>query len=98
MYTVLLCGKYFGDISRFCLGGQLLCLFLTVVLLGYFQWVEEGMLTYLGTASVAASGMGIFLMIELSRSSAIGMMELEQSCYLNFKQVWCVKMILFGFL
>lgn len=83
-------------ISGFCLGGQLLCLLLTVILLGYFQWKGEGILTYLGTASVTASSMGIFLMAELGRSSSIGMMELEQSCYLNFKQVWCVKMILFG--
>lgn len=83
-------------ISGFCLGGQLLCVCLTVVLLGYFQWKGEGMLTYLGTASVAASSMGLFLVAELGRSRAIGMMELEQSCYLNFKQVWCVKMILFG--
>ncbi len=83
-------------ISRFCLGGQLLCLFLTVLLLGYFQWKEESVFTYLGTASAASSAMGIFLMMELNRSSAIGMMELEQTCYLNWKQVWCVKMILFG--
>lgn len=83
-------------ISGFCLGGQLLCLGLMMVLFGYFQWKGENMLTYLGAASVAASCAGVFLMLELNRSSSIGMMELEQTCYLNFKQVWCVKMIWFG--
>ncbi len=79
-------------ISRFCLAGQLLCLFLMIVLSGYFRWKGDNMLTYLA----AASCMSVFLILELNRSSTIGMLELEQSCYLNFKQVWCVKMILFG--
>ncbi|MEH2943680.1 hypothetical protein VSQ32_12610 [Lachnospiraceae bacterium KK002] len=91
----IFCGqvKY---ISRFCLGGQLLCLFLIMVLFAYFQWKGENMLAYLGAASAAASCMSVFLILELNRSSTIGMLELEQSCYLNVKQVWCMKMILFG--
>ncbi len=67
-----------------------------VALFEYFWWKGESMLTFLGAASVASSSMGIFLMLELNRSNSIGLMELEQTCYLNFKQIWCVKMILFG--
>lgn len=83
-------------ISPFCLGGQLLGLLFMVALFEYFWWKGESMLTFLGAASVASSSMGIFLMLELNRSNSIGLMELEQTCYLNFKQIWCVKMILFG--
>lgn len=83
-------------ISRFCLGGQMAGLLLMAVLFGYFQWKGEDVEVYLGAASAAASCMGVFLMLELNRSNAIGMLELEQTCYLNFKQVWCVKMVLFG--
>lgn len=51
---------------------------------------------WLGTGSVLAACLGVFLMLELCRSSSFHMVELEQSCYFNVKQLWCVKMIIFG--
>lgn len=83
-------------ISAFCLGGQAVCMLTVILLLGYFQERGGNTLTYLGVFSVAASYVGVFLLMELSRSRDYGTMELEQSCYLNLKQVWCIKMILFG--
>lgn len=47
-------------------------------------------------ASAFSAFSGIFLIQELSRSQSFGMAELEQTCYLSMKQVWCMKMILFG--
>lgn len=83
-------------ISGFCLGGQGLCLLLLVFMFSYFQRTGQNMMTYLGTGSVTASFIGIFFILELSRNRDYGMTELEQTCYLNLKQIWCVKMILFG--
>lgn len=83
-------------ISGFCLDGQVLCLLVLLWLFGYLQDEGAELQIYLGTASVAASYMGIFLMLELSRSRSFGVLEIEQTCYLNLKQIWCVKMILFG--
>jgi len=83
-------------ISAFCLGGQVLCLLALLLLFGYLQEEGADLQAYLGTASVLASYMGIFLMLELSRSRSFGVLEIEQTCYLNLKQIWCVKMLLFG--
>lgn len=83
-------------ISGLCLGGQILCFVFFLVLLGYFQSQGGGMTAYLGIGSASSSCIGVFLMIELGRSRDYKMAELEQVCYLNLKQVWCVKMILFG--
>ena len=83
-------------ISGFCLGGQGVCLLLLIFIFSYFQRTSQDMMTYLGTGSVTASFIGIFFILELSRNRDYGMTELEQTCYLNLKQIWCVKMILFG--
>ena len=83
-------------ISGYCLGGQLLCMVLLVLLFAYFQRKGADMRVYLGAASVVSSFVGVFLMMELNRCKSFGMMELEQSCYLGLKQIWCVKMIVFG--
>ncbi len=83
-------------ISGFCLGGQILCFAFFLILLGYFQRLGGDMTEFLGIGSGVSAGIGVFLMVELSRSRDYGVAELEQVCYLNLKQVWCVKMILFG--
>ncbi len=83
-------------ISGFCTGGQMACLMFLLALFWQFQVQGEEILAYLGTGSAAAAYMGVFLMLELSRSRDYGMAELEQSCYLNVRQVWCAKMVCFG--
>lgn len=91
----IFCGqlKY---ISGYCLGGQFLCLVLSVLLFAGFRKMGMAAPAYLGAASVISSCIGVFLMLELSRSKSRNMMELEQACYLGLKQSWCVKMIVFG--
>lgn len=83
-------------ISSFYLGGQLSCLLVIILTIGYLQEQGADMLAFLGAGSVLSSYMGVFLILELSRSQSCGMMEIEQTCYLNIKQVWCMKMIVFG--
>lgn len=83
-------------ISSFCLGGQIICFLLFLAVLGYFQSQGVGRTVYLGIGSASSSCIGVFLMMELSRSRDYGVAELEQACYLDLKQVWCIKMILFG--
>lgn len=83
-------------ISGYCLGGQLLCMALLALLAAYFQRENVDVRVWLGVASVVFSYVGVFLMLELGRCKSSGMMELEQSCYLGLKQIWCVKMIVFG--
>ncbi len=83
-------------LSWSALGGQASCL---LVILGICRILENSgaqLMVWLGTGSVLASCVGVFLMLELCRSSSFHMTELEQSCYLNVKQLWCVKMIIFG--
>lgn len=83
-------------ISGFCIGGQAACVLLLLVLFWRCQMQGEEMLSYLGIGSAGAAYMGVFLMLELGRSRDCGMAELEQSCYLNVRQAWCVKMVCFG--
>lgn len=83
-------------ISGFCLGGQIAVPLILLILFQYFQKQGEEMMLYLGVGSGVSGCMGIFLIMELSRSRDFRMAELEHTCYLNLKQVWCVKMILFG--
>lgn len=83
-------------ISGYCLGGQLLCLALSVLLFACFQKIGMDAPAYLGAASVISSCIGVFLMLELSRCKSQHMLELEQTCYLGLKQIWCVKMIVFS--
>ncbi|MCI8300018.1 MAG: hypothetical protein HFI69_06670 [Lachnospiraceae bacterium] len=93
LQTVLGQIKY---LSLPALGGQITCLFLIFVLCSYLERRQAQLMMWLGTGSVLAACLGLFLMLELCRSSSFHMMELEQSCYLNVKQLWCVKMIIFG--
>lgn len=83
-------------LSLSALGGQLICLLLIFGACAYLEGSKAQMMTWLGTGSVFASILGVFLMLELCRSSSYHMLELEQSCYLNIKQLWCVKMLIFG--
>ena len=83
-------------ISGFCLGGQLACMACLLALFWHFHIQGSEILAYLGVGSAGAAYLGVFLMLELSRGREFGMAELEQSCYLNIRQVWCVKMICFG--
>ncbi len=78
------------------LGGQIACLFLIFGMCIYFERSQAQLMIWLGTGSVLAACLGVFLMLELCRSSSFHMVELEQSCYFNVKQLWCVKMIIFG--
>ena len=78
------------------LGGQIACLFLIFAMCIYLEKSQAQLMIWLGTGSVLAACLGVFLMMELCCSSSFHMVELEQSCYLNVKQLWCVKMIIFG--
>lgn len=51
---------------------------------------------YLLWFSVGAALIGIIGISELARHVSYHMMELEQSCYFNLKQMWTIHMILFG--
>lgn len=82
--------------SKLCLTGQFGLLLMITLLLGYFQKQGAPLEDYLGLASAASAFSGIFLILELSRSENFGMAELEQTCYLNMKQIWSMKMVLFG--
>ncbi|MEY8389918.1 hypothetical protein D3Z36_16205 [Lachnospiraceae bacterium] len=93
LQTVLGQIKY---LSLPALGGQITCLFLIFIMCSYLERSRAQLMLWLGTGSVLAACLGVFLMLELCRSSSFHMVELEQSCYLNVKQLWCVKMIIFG--
>lgn len=82
--------------SKYCLAGQFLMIVLITLLFEYFAKNGAELGEYLGTASAFSAFSGIFLIQELSRSQNFGMVELEQTCYLSMKQLWCMKMILFG--
>ncbi len=83
-------------LSLSALGGQLACLLLIFGVCAYLEGSQAKMMVWLGTGSVFASCLGVFLMVELCRSTSHHMLELEQSCYLNIKQLWCVKLLIFG--
>lgn len=51
---------------------------------------------YLLWFSLGAALMGLIGICELGKHVSYHMMELEQSCYFNLKQVWTINMILFG--
>lgn len=50
----------------------------------------------LALMSAFSAFIGVFMVIEMNRNSACHMVEIEQSCYLNLKQLCVCKMIFFG--
>ena len=57
---------------------------------------QGGVMDYLWWGSVAAAWMGLMACGGLNRHLARGMVELEQSCYINMLQLWTMRMILSG--
>jgi len=83
-------------LSLSALGGQAVSLLVILAVCVCLENSGAKFMVWLAMGSVAASCVGVFLMMELCRSSSFHMIELEQSCYLNVKQLWCVKMLIFG--
>lgn len=57
---------------------------------------QGGVMDYLWWGSVAAAWMGLMACGGLNRHLVRGMVELEQSCYINMLQLWTMRMILSG--
>lgn len=55
-----------------------------------------GLENYLWWGSLIAAWMGVAVCGEFHRHLARGMGEIEQSCYINFLQMWTIRMILTG--
>lgn len=82
--------------SPFCFIGQFICIALVLGLTEVLHQNNGEVQMYLAAISGTMAFMGIFLIMELSRCQSFHTAEIEQACFLNLKQVWCIKMVLFG--
>ena len=74
-------------------GGFLAAAILLYVL---FRNQEEQIRLCLIYGSMVAAGVGGVAVMELSKSMACHMAEIEQSCYFNLGQIWSLRLILLG--
>lgn len=83
-------------ISRFywlCQGIFVLCM---AFVLYRMDRQTEDIRDYIVYASMGAALLGVMGIAELGRHAAYHMAEIEQTCYLNLKQIWILKMLIFG--
>lgn len=83
-------------ISRAAWLGQGGFLAAAILLYGLFRNQEEQIRLCLIYGSMVAAGVGGVAVMELSKSIACHMAELEQSCYFNLGQIWSLRLILLG--
>lgn len=69
---------------------------LLIIILNRIDLTQRGLTDYLCWISVLAAWMGATACSSLNRHFSRGMAELEQSCYLDFTQMWTIKMTLSG--
>ncbi len=74
------------------IGFMVLIMFI-MQMLKYLQASETG---FLNTMTLMISTIGIIGVGELNRSISCNMTEMEQTCYFCSKQIFCIRMILFG--
>lgn len=87
--------RYF---SVSCLLGQLCSFAVILCLFRYFNLSGKAFGDYLSAAAFFTAFIGIFGVSEVSRTLACGTAELEQVCCLNLKQLWCIRMMVYGIL
>lgn len=83
-------------ISRAAWLGQGGFLAAAILLYGLFRNQEEQIRLCLIYSSMVAAGVGGVAVMELSKSIACHMAEIEQSCYFNLGQIWSLRLILLG--
>lgn len=86
----------FSYVSKGYWAGQ--GLFLSVLLL-LFRNMDANISDvreYIVFGSMGAALLGMLAAAELGKHGSCRMAEIEQTCYLNLKQIWLVKMALFG--
>lgn len=83
-------------ISWFYWGAQISGVFLFTLLFYRMGTQKAVIYDYITWFSIGAALLGLAGVSELGSHFSNRMAELEQSCYLNLKQQWIIKMILFG--
>lgn len=83
-------------IPPFYWAAQISCVFVFTFLFYRMGTQEAVIYDYITWFSVGAALLGLVGISELGSHLSNGMAELEQSCYLNLKQQWIIKLILFG--
>ncbi|WP_343248428.1 hypothetical protein [Diplocloster hominis] len=88
-----------GQLQYLSAGYWILQGILLAVMLSVMYWMNrnvEDAMTYIAAGSAFAAFAGVIGVQELGRSMAYHMAELEQTFYLNMKQILALRMILFG--
>lgn len=67
-----------------------------ILLYALFRNHEDQIRLCLIYGSMVAAGVGMVAVMELSKSAACHMAEIEQSCYFNLGQIWSIRLILLG--
>lgn len=67
----------------------------SLVLIGFMKKQGAGAYQILGWTAAAASFLGVNGVNQTAGRSSLRMAELEQSCYFNLKQLFCIRMAVF---
>lgn len=82
--------------AGYFMGLQCIFSILMLVFIQHMKGKENSMYAYLAVLSAFAAFINVFMMVELNRNFSYRMAEIEQSCYLNLKQLCACKMVCFG--